>query len=65
LSKLTSKPSLKTTRLISFNTRKKGIKKIKNKTIEIKTAVESADIIENANIKKKRAIIKKNSIRIK
>jgi hypothetical protein len=56
---------VKTTKLNSFNTCKKGIKQIRNKTIEIKTVVESADIIENANMEKKRAINSMNSIKIK
>lgn len=65
MNKLASKPSLKPIRLISFKTWKKGIKKIKNRTIDIKTTVDSADIIENAKMKKNRAINKKNSIIIK
>ena len=60
-----SKPSLKATKSISCKTWKKGITKIKNKTIEINTVIGSADIIENAKRKTKRAINKKNSISIK
>ena len=65
MSKVASKPSLNTTKLISFKTWKKGIKKIKNRTIEIKTVIDSEEIIENAKMKKNRANNKKNSITIK